>query len=262
MDLGMHGKTVLITGGSRGIGFEAARILVAEGARVVVCARDAKRLDEAVAQLDAIEIGNVAGIAIDLRSAEAIKAMFQDVLARFGAIDALVNNASAFDQGSFANLSDADWEELIALKLFGTVRCCREALPHMVARRRGTIVNVSGIAGLEPGGANPHVGAINAAILNLTKGLSRAHAGDGIRVNAVTPGSTLTQRYHMRASHIASQKGCSVEEAMAELDSRLPLGKPVQPVEAGRLIAILVSDLMPSLTGQNFILDAGATHQI
>src|ERR671918_595044 len=173
MDLGLRGKTCVVTGSTGGIGLEAARLLVAEAARVVTCGRGA-----------APGVGEALHVQADLsRPGEP-----ERLIAEAGPVDALVNNAGAAYQRDFLEVTDEQWQEMWDVNVMSAVRAIRAAVPGMRERGGGAIVNVSSTAGKRPSTGMPDYTVVKAALLSVSRLAADLYAKDGIRCNAVTPG--------------------------------------------------------------------------
>ncbi len=200
MDL--RGRSVLITGGSRGLGFALAGEFLDRGARVALCARDEAELAGAKRQLEnrdgtlAQAFGEVHTVVCDLRNAESVAQMMEEVRLRFGAIDVLVNNAGVIQVGPWQTMTEHDYQEAMELYFWAPLRCMQAAAPHMIRRGEGRIVNISSIGGLV---AIPHLLPYTAAKFALT-GLSEGWRAElhrhGIRVTTVCPGLMRTGSQH------------------------------------------------------------------
>jgi 3-oxoacyl-[acyl-carrier protein] reductase len=189
MDLQLRGKVANVTGASKGIGRAIAQTLFDEGMRVTVAARSRDELlSLAGPRGDACLVQTV-----DLTAPDTPAAIVEATVSRFGRLDVLVNNAGATKRGDFLTLPDADWADGFALKFFGAMRCSRAAWPHLQATH-GTIVNIVGIGGRTGSAEFAIGGAVNAALLNLTKVLADRGVRDGVRVNAINPGGIATDR--------------------------------------------------------------------
>jgi 3-oxoacyl-[acyl-carrier protein] reductase/bacilysin biosynthesis oxidoreductase BacG len=200
MDLNLQGKSALITGGSAGIGLACARTFVGEGVSVAIASRSAERLAEAEAVLEAIArdypgaTPRVVTIVADLARADDVERTARETAAAFGKIDILVNNAGSAMGGPFLKLPDSAFLDAWTLKLLGYIRMCRAVAPSMIARRDGAIVNIVGGAARTPTPAFLTGSTGNAAIINFTRGLSKELAPHNVRINAISPGITATER--------------------------------------------------------------------
>jgi NAD(P)-dependent dehydrogenase (short-subunit alcohol dehydrogenase family) len=256
----LAGKVAIVTGGNRGIGRAIARKLAADGARVMIAARDAARLADTVQEI--VQAGGVArSLSIDLRRAEAAAAVVDATLDAFGSIDLLVNNAGATKRGDFLALTDADWEDGFALKFFNTVRLTRACWPHLQARA-GSVVIISGIGGHTPGIEFSLGGSVNAALLALTKSLAERGIKDGVRVNAILPGFIRSERWLSRVRTHALANSIGEDEASARIlaeSNTVGLG---EPEDVANLVAYIVSPQGRFLQGALIDLDGGQTKSV
>jgi NAD(P)-dependent dehydrogenase (short-subunit alcohol dehydrogenase family) len=188
MDLHLQGKVAIVTGASRGIGLAIAQTLSSEGMKLVLAARS-----------DCPEIANSIRINIDLREADAPSSLVARAVSELGQLDLVVNNAGATQRGDFLTLSDETWADGFALKFFGAMRLCRAAWPHLV-RSKGSIVNIIGVGGRTGSAEFTIGGSVNAALMNLTKALADRGIQDGVRVNAINPGTIATERLKKRGN--------------------------------------------------------------
>ncbi len=257
MDLRLRDNVVVVTGASRGIGRAIADTLAAEGARLVLAARSREAL-EAVATVCA---GETVVVATDLREADAPRKMIEAALAKFGRIDAVVNNAGATKRGDFLRLSDAEWEDGFALKFFAALRCCRAAWPSLQATG-GSIVNIVGVGGRTGSAEFTIGGAVNSALLNLTKALAHRGIQDGIRVNAVNPGSIATERLQTRIKLFAETHGIGTDEAARGMAEKLGVARFGEPAEIARMVAFLVSPAASYCHGSIVDVDGGQTRTL
>ena len=201
MDLHLKGKVAIVTGASKGIGRSIAQELASEGMRVTVVARTRDQLVSLAAPFGDRCLVHAA----DLTDPNVPAAVVAATLERFGTLDVLVNNAGSTKRGDFLTLSDADWTDGFGLKFYGAMRCSRAAWPHLQASR-GTIVNIIGIGGRTGTAEFAIGGAVNAALMNLTKVLADRGVKDGVRVNAINPGGIKTDRLITRLTSFAAER--------------------------------------------------------
>jgi NAD(P)-dependent dehydrogenase (short-subunit alcohol dehydrogenase family) len=255
VDLGLTDRVCVVTGSTAGIGLETARLLGEEGARVVVCGRDAQRVERARLAANA-----KLGIACDLAEPGASEALVADAEQRLGPVDVLVNNVGLAYQTSFDELTDRHWDELWQLNVMSYVRAIRAALPAMRERRRGAIVNVSSSAGKRPSTAMPNYSVTKAAVLSLSRLVADLYGGDGVRCNAVTPGPTATPAWlgpGGLAEQQAARTGKSREEVLNAVGAGRPLGRLAEPDEIAAVIVFLCSDRAAYVTGAAWSADGG-----
>lgn len=250
-------KIAIVTGASRGIGAAISRAFAAEGATLMLVALNEQRLHDFAAQLPT----RCVSIAIDLRAPDAAQKIVEATKERFGGIDIIVNNAGAPPRGDIHALSDAAWEDAFALKFFGAMRLCRAAWPQLKARR-GCIVNIAGAAGRTGAADFAAHGAVNAALLNLTKVLADRGIGDGVRVNAINPGFIATERMPARLAAYAAQKNISEAEAARRMPAAYGLERFGLPEEVAAVAAFLASAEAAYIQGAIFDVDGGLTRTL
>jgi NAD(P)-dependent dehydrogenase (short-subunit alcohol dehydrogenase family) len=256
MDLHLTGKTALVTGGSAGIGFACARVLIDEGVDVAIVARDAKRLAEAAQALQTPG-RRIVPVAADCSLPDEVTRAAAEAQAALGRIDILINNAGSAMGGRFVDLDDAAFLSAWTLKLLGYIRMARALAPGMIERRDGRIVNIIGGAGRTPGAGFLPGATANAALLNFTRGLSKEFARYNVRVNAISPGNTATERATRLLEQRKKQEQ-TLEAARVEAASAIPLGRMVAPEEIAAMAAFLASDRSASTTGTEVQIDGGA----
>jgi 3-oxoacyl-[acyl-carrier protein] reductase len=254
VDLGLGGKVCLVTGSTSGIGLETARLLAAEGARVVVAGRDFERVG-AAQEVAGAELGIVA----DLSEPAAAEELVASVADALGPVDCLVNNVGEAYQIPFDELSDRHWDEMWQLNVMSYVRSIRAALPAM-RERGGAIVNVSSTAGKRPSTGMPNYSVTKAAVLSLSRLVADLYAGDGVRCNAVAPGPTATAAWLGEgglADQQALRSGRTREEVLAAVGGGRPLGRLAEPEEIAAVIVFLCSDRASYVTGAAWSADGG-----
>lgn len=250
MDLGLEGKRALVTGGSRGIGFATAKVMAAEGCRLVLVARDAERLEAAAAALP--QGTDVAVTAADLADPGAAERL----AAAYGDIDVLVNNAGAIPGGSLMDVDDATWRRAWDLKVMGYVAMTRAFYAAMRARGGGVVVNVIGAAAdvLDPDYICGSTG--NAALVAFTRALGSSSDRDGIRVVGINPGPVRTERMiALQRRRAEAQFGDP--ERWEELVTEMPFGRPADPEEIASLVAFLASPRSGYTSGAVLTVDGG-----
>ena len=238
-------RVALVTGGSRGIGRAIVRTLVAQGWTVAFTWRE--REDEARSL--AGELGDAARpFRLDLLDRARPGSLVVEVEEQVGAIAGLVNNAGVRRDGLLAALPDEAWDEMLDANLGGVFRCCRAAIPRMVRRRAGSIVNVSSLTAVHGLAGQTAYGAAKAGILGLTRSLAREVGSRGIRVNAVIPGFVPTEMVaDVTPEQVAALRAAEV----------LPGG--VTAASVADAVAFLLSDRAACVTGQTLVIDAGMT---
>ncbi len=256
----LTGKTALITGSNRGIGRAIAGRLVQDGARVVLCARDEALLHQAVDEIR-VAGGEAVAIALDLRVPEAAQQAVDAAIAAFGSLDIVVNNAGATRRGDFLELSDDDWADGYALKMFGAVRVTRAAWPHLRASG-GAVVNISGSGGRTPGAQFTIGGSVNAALLSFTKALADLGLQDGVQVNCINPGPVRTERFEKRLAQTAAEHGVDRETALGIFVKQERMTQVGEPEDIAGLVAFLLSKHGRYMHGSLIDADGGATKTV
>lgn len=253
MDLELDGRVVLVTGGSDGLGLALCQRLVAEGARVALCARNGARLEEAAAAL-AAQGGQVLPVVADVSRQEDVARFVAEALARWDRIDGLVNNAGRSAAAPVAQSTDADWEEDLQLKLMAAVRLSRLVLPHL-AVRGGAILNVLAISAKAPGAASGPSSVSRAAGMALTKALSREVGDRGVRVNAVLIGLIESGQWR----RMAAAQGIGEDELHRRLaqEAGIPLGRVGRAAEFADVAAFLLSPRASYVSGVALNVDGG-----
>ena len=257
MDLQLQGKVALVTGASKGIGRSIAETLASEGMRVAVVARSRDELGTLAAPL-----GDRCLVqAVDLTDAAAPASVVAATMERFGQLDVLVNNAGSTKRGDFLTLSEADWTDGFGLKFFGAMRCSRAAWPHLRASR-GTLVNIIGVGGRTGSAEFAIGGAVNAALMNLTKVLADRGVKDGVRVNAINPGGIKTDRLVTRVTSFAAEHGLDAATAEQQMAKALGVARFGEPGEIARLVAFLASPQAAFCQGSIVDADGGQTRTL
>ena len=260
MEKRLNGKTAIVTGSNRGIGRAIAGRLAAEGARVVLTARDGGVLENAVGEIRNSG-GEAAAIPLDLRTPDAAGRLVEFTNSTFGPVDIGVNNAGATKRGGFLELTEEDWADGFALKFFGAVRLTRATWPHLKAGG-GSVVNISGVGGRMPGAYFTIGGSVNAAMLSFTKAMADVGVRDGVQVNAINPGSIRTDRLRRLLAQQATEQGIPPEHAERKIVEMNRITRIGEPEEIAALVAFVVSPEGRLLQGALIDMDGGATKVI
>ncbi|GAA3247404.1 SDR family NAD(P)-dependent oxidoreductase [Nonomuraea helvata] len=264
MDLQLSGRVAVVTGASKGIGLAITRTLAEEGAHVVAVSRT--RSDEWP--------DKVVHVAADLMDPEAPARVVARAVEEFGGVDILVNNAGGPPPGvtlprmGFMTPDDDDWRAMFEFNLFSAVRMIRAAVPVMVERGGGSIVNVSSTLSKQPGATNVDYGAAKAALSHVGKAVSEEYGPQGVRVNTVTPGAVLTDWWTKEggaAEVFAGLAGSDKESVISEVAPammKLATGRLIYPQEIADAVALLVSPRSGSTTGAEFVIDGGQLKEL
>ena len=240
MDLQLKNKSVLITGGSKGIGLAAARAFAAEGCRLHLASRDRERLDKARAELG----GNVSVHSVDLRDGAALRRLAADC----AEVDILVNNAGDIPGGTLEAIDEAKWRHAWELKVFGYVNLTREIFARMKARKAGVIVNVIGMAGEHPSFEYVCGSTANAGLGAFTKAMGKGSTAHGVRVLGVHPPATRTDRIIPLMKAAAKEK-LGDESRWEELIGTGSFGQMIEPEQVADMVAFLASPRAGKLSG-------------
>lgn len=264
MDLGLGGRTALVTGGSRGFGRAVALRLAGEGARVAIVARGEAALGEAAAAVrrEAARTGVAGEAAVlpllgDVTCDEAMRTVVARVTDELGPPDLLLVNAGGPPAGNFGDLDLAAWETAYRLTIESAVRLCRLVVPGMVARRRGRVVVITSVSVYQPVENLMLSSVLRPAVQALTRTLALETAAAGVTVNAVAPGFHLTSAVERLIARKQEQTGASRQEVLADWTREIPLGRLGQADELAALVVFLMSEAAGYITGQCIVSDGG-----
>lgn len=243
----LKNRIAVITGSGRGIGRAIALQMAGEGAKVVVnYVRNEEKAGEVVKEIAGTG-GTAVAVKADVSQRDEVRRMMEFTVDRFGKIDILVNNAGILEQKPFASISDAEWDNMMAVNLKGPFICCQECLPFMVQNNFGRIINISSIGGQWGGQLGVHYAAAKAGIISLTRSLAKIYSQDGINTNCIAPGLVLTE---MAAAEMETEGG-------KEKLKSIPLKRPASPEEIARIAVFLAGEDGSYLTGQTINANGG-----
>lgn len=269
MDLGLKGRTCAVTGASRGIGRETARLLCAEGANVLLVGRHEGRLAAAAEETAGARAGSGGRteiLALDITSEDAGTRMLAAAEERFGALDVLVNNAGSAKWRDLDDVPEEDWRAQYELNVMAPLRAMRAAIPPMAERGWGRVVNVCSTAGKRPSAAMPEYSVAKAAELSLSRLFADRYAESGVLVNAICPGPVEAEMW-MEPGGLLDQSremsgAASREEALATAGSKRPIGRLAQAGEIAAAIVFLCSARASYVSGAAWSVDGGTVQVI
>jgi NAD(P)-dependent dehydrogenase (short-subunit alcohol dehydrogenase family) len=258
MDLELTGKRAVVTGGNRGIGLAVARALAAEGCDVALVARDKAALDAARAPLAAASGRTVLALPCDTGDDESVAAMAAAVIEGLGGADILVNAAARANSGAVVGIDGfdaAEFGEQVNVKVLGYLRCVRAFVPQMRAAGWGRIINISGLAARSSGAITGTVR--NVAVAAMTKNLADELGKDGINVNVVHPGVTVTEKTPANLVERAGRAGVTTAEIERRLSAGISIGRLVTAAEVANVVAFLASPKSVAVNGDAIAVGGG-----
>ncbi len=262
MDLGLAGRTAVVTGGSSGIGLACVELLLAEGANVVTCGRDASRLSAALTPLVEHHGDRLTWAVADVLDQAQTTSLVALAEQTYGGVDLLVNNAGRSLMSSFRETTDEQWRDELDLKFFGVINPLRAAATALTTSDVGSVVNVNAVLARQPEGRLVATSAARAGLLNLSKSLAGELAPDGIRVNSVCVGLIDTGQWKRR--HDAAGTGLDYDEWSAEIaaDRGIVLGRFGRAAEVAAAIVFLLSTQASYITGTHIDVAGGVSRYV
>ena len=273
MDLQLQGRHVLITGGSKGIGLACAQAFLNEGARVSLVSRSADNLQRAAGRLAQLPESRasdnsgdaparIATFAADLKDPDAALRALDAAEKELGPVDILVNSAGAAKRTAPDDLTPKAWHDSMDAKYFTYIHMLDPVVKRMGQRGSGVIVNIVGAGGKVASPTHLSGGAANAALMLVSAGLAAAYGPKGVRVNAVNPGLTLTERLKEGMAAEAKLANISIDDAIARANQRLPLGRIARPEEIADAVVFLASPRASYITGAILAMDGAVTPMV
>jgi len=252
----LEGRIAIVTGGGRGIGRATALELARLGAHVVVAELDAANAEQTAALV--VKAGRKAHVVpTDVTKRASLKTMVDQTLATFGQIDILVNNAGIYRAAANLDVTEEHWDAIMNINAKAVFFASQAALPAMIARKQGAIVNLASMAGKVGSKTNLPYNASKAAVVSMTKSMALAHAEHGIRVNCVCPGFVETDMWTQVSREQAALLGMTPEEFNRQRKAAVPLGRMERAEDVAQVIGFLASDRAGYMTGQALSVDGG-----
>ena len=253
----LEGRIALITGGTSGIGKATALLFSQEGATVVITGRRLELGQEVVAEIEA-QGGRAVFLAADHTNAEDCRQVVERIIADFGRLDILFNNAGVVLSGTAESISEEDWSHTLDLNVTAVWRMSKLVLPYMRAQRGGVIINNASDWGLVAGKNAVVYCASKGAVVQMTRAMALDHARENIRINAVCPGDTFVERWVQKGYFSGTDSG-AVEAGLQTLGEALPMGRVGQADEIARAVLFLASNDSSFMTGATLVVDGGNT---
>lgn len=275
MRLGLEGRTAVVSGASRGIGFAIARSLASEGASVMMAARNSENLDQAAGELDALFPGRVDRVAGDMTDPDDVARVVKNARRRFGAVHIAISNVIGHvidaakegdgpGAGTFRSMAPVEYRREFQQLAVSAWALLHETLPDMQEARWGRVCNIGSGVAREPATNLPHVlpNVIRPAVAGMYRLLAARLAGSGVTVNNILTGSILTERNLSYWRWLADEQGSTFEEVTADFHARIPLRRQGRPEEMAALVTFLCSDRAGRITGQSIPVDGGISRHL
>lgn len=259
MDLGLKGKVALVAGASKGLGKAVALGLAREGAHVAILARDQARIELAAKEIREATNAQVIAITADVTRAEDVQRAIAETIQPFGTIHILVTNAGGPPPAAFMALTEEQWQSAVNLTLMSAVRLSRAAIPYMQKQKWGRILHIGSYSVKHPIENLMLSNSIRAAVVGLGKTQALELGKDGILVNSVLPGWTMTERVDQLMNDRASRNSTSAQDESDKIAKEIPLGRMGKPEEFANTVVFLASECASYVNGVALAVDGGAT---
>ena len=257
MDLGLKGRVAIVAAASKGLGRAVAEEFAREGCHVAICARSAADLETAANEIGRAHGGKVFWQAMDVTNAEAVYSFVEAVDQKFGRIDICVTNAGGPPAKKFLDITYDEWRTAVNLTLMSSVYFAHEVLPRMRRNHWGRFLTITSVSVKQPIEGLMLSNSLRAAVAGMAKTLANEFGADGITVNNVCPGYTLTERLNELAGKQAGLTGASRDEIFRSWTSQIPIGRLARPEEFAALVAFLASERAGSINGTTIPVDGG-----
>lgn len=262
MDLGLKGRVAIVAAASKGLGRAAAEEFAREGAEVAICARSAANLEKAAESIRKATGRDVFSQEVDVTRSDAVRDFVSAVEKRFGRVDICVTNAGGPPSKQFLDISIDEWRSAVDLTLMSAVYFAREVLPRMQKRRWGRLLAITSVSVKQPINNLLLSNSIRAAVTGLMRTLANEFAADGITVNTICPGYTLTERLDELAGIQAKNAGVKRKEILDRLSAQVPVGRVGRPEEFAAMVAFLASERASYVNGCSIPVDGGWTKSL
>jgi 3-oxoacyl-[acyl-carrier protein] reductase len=257
MDLGRRGKVALVAAASKGLGRATAEELAAEGASVVICARSNDTLESARDEIARKTESEILAIAGDVSIEQDVDRIVEGAMKKFGRVDILVTNAGGPPSARFESLTSDMWRSAVELTLMSVISLTSRIVPGMRERKWGRVINIASIAAKQPVDGLMLSNSIRSAVIGFARTLANEVAPDGVTVNNILPGYTLTERVEQLSQATAKREGITIEAALQKWAAEIPMRRLGNPREFGALAAFLASERASYITGQSIAVDGG-----